>query len=406
MTVAIQVDDLSKQYRIGSSRRANTLAAQMGQWLRGRAGNGTDILWALNGVRFEVNEGEVFGIVGRNGSGKSTLLKILAGISRPTRGHATVRGRVGALIEVGTGFHPELSGRENIFFNGILLGMDSDEVRRKFDEIVAFAGLEKFIDTPIKYYSSGMHARLGFAVAANLRPEILIVDEVLSVGDVLFQQKSMGQMEVLTKSGITVLFVSHNLGAVASACKSGLLLDKGEVKAIGKITDVLGAYIGAPAESDARISFADPSDMPAVYSEAWLAKADGVPSKQFDLAEDIWLHLRYVVKAPLPGLQLSVLLQSGYENLAQSFDTDAHAFLGVHPAGVFEKRLRIHRMFLKEGSYSIGLSIGIPTELYEYHRDVISFEVIAESIDTQSKSYRRDRQGGVIFQGEWFDAAK
>src|SRR5262249_39381612 len=185
--------------------------------------------WALDDVTFDVAEGEIFGIIGRNGSGKSTLLKILTGITRPTSGSAAIRGRVGALLEVGTGFHPDLTGRENIYFNGTLLGMSRRDIELRFDEIVAFADVEKFIDTQIKHYSSGMQARLGFAVASHLRPDVLIVDEVLSVGDLVFQEKCVTRMGEMRKSGITTLFVSHNLNSVAALCGRSILLDRGHV---------------------------------------------------------------------------------------------------------------------------------------------------------------------------------
>jgi lipopolysaccharide transport system ATP-binding protein len=399
---AITVNGLSKRYQIGAGIGAGLIATSIGDWLRGSSP--PNDLWALDDVSFAVPEGEVFGIVGRNGSGKSTLLKILAGIVRPTRGTATVRGRVGALLEVGTGFHPQLSGRENIYFNGALLGMPRAEISAKFDEIVAFSGLEKFIDTPIKYYSSGMHARLGFAVAAHLKPEILIIDEVLSVGDVLFQQKSLERMGELTRSGITALFVSHNLGSVAAVCSRGLLLDGGHIKAIGKIHDVLNSYIVRGDVGNAKVTFDENPESPAPFHFAQLEHADGTPATEFDLTDDIWLRLRYSVKVPLAALQLAVLLRAGYEDLSQSFDTDADAYLGTHPHGLFERRLRINKMFLKEGRYSLSISTGVPAEMFDHHSDLLSFDVVAHSLDTQSKSFRRDRQGRVVFQGEWTEA--
>ena len=402
MLNAITVDGLSKRYQIGPGMGAGLISASIGNWLRGSSS--PKDLWALDDVCFEVPEGEVFGIVGRNGSGKSTLLKILAGIVRPTRGTAAVRGRVGALLEVGTGFHPQLSGRENVYFNGALLGMPRAEISAKFDEIVAFSGLEKFIDTPIKYYSSGMHARLGFAVAAHLKPEILIIDEVLSVGDVLFQQKSLERMGDLTRSGITALFVSHNLGSVAAVCSRGLLLDSGHITAIGKIYDVLNSYIVRGDARDAKVTFDLNSESPAPFHFAQLEHADGTPTTEFDMTDDIWLRMRYSIKVPLAALQLTVLLRAGYEDLAQSFDTDADAYLGTHPPGVFERRMRINKMFLKEGRYSVSVFTGIPTELFDNHSDVLAFDVVAHSLDTQSKSFRRDRQGRVVFQGEWTEA--
>ena len=216
----------------------------------------TDTLWALRDVSFEVNEGDVVGIIGRNGAGKSTLLKILSRITEPTSGRAVIRGRVSSLLEVGTGFHPELTGRENIYMNGTILGMRKKEIDRKFDEIVDFSGVEKFLDTPTKRYSSGMQVRLAFAVAAHLEPEILIVDEVLAVGDAAFQQRCIGKMQQVSQSGRTVVFVSHNLSAVNSLCNSCIYLLEGSVETIGETDSTIGEYLQGPYERDfGRVQF-------------------------------------------------------------------------------------------------------------------------------------------------------
>ena len=204
-------------------------------------------IWALDGVTCDIAEGDVVGIVGRNGSGKSTLLKVLSRITEPTRGRATIRGRVGSLLEVGTGFHPELTGRENIFVNGAILGMRRAEIARKFDEIVAFSGVEQFIETPVKFYSSGMQMRLAFAVAAHLEPHILLVDEVLAVGDLEFQRKCLGKMDDVSRAGRTVLFVSHQMNQIRRLCRTVLWLDRGRVREIGPTGSVLGLYERAVA---------------------------------------------------------------------------------------------------------------------------------------------------------------
>src|SRR5208337_3324034 len=202
-------------------------------------------IWALKDVSFEVRQGEVVGVIGPNGAGKTTLLKILARVTKPTTGHAEVRGRMGSLLEVGTGFHAELTGRENTYLNGAILGMRKKETDRKFDEIVAFAEVEKFIDTPVKYYSSGMYLRLAFAVAAHLEPEILLVDEVLAVGDAAFQSKCLGKLGDVDKQGRTVIFVSHSMAAVASLCKSAIVLDQGGIKTIGTSQEAIAQYLNA-----------------------------------------------------------------------------------------------------------------------------------------------------------------
>jgi lipopolysaccharide transport system ATP-binding protein len=261
MAPVITVENLSKRYLIGHqsrrdayialrdviAREARHFARKAIDAFRGRQivqGDEVEEFWALRNVSFEVNQGEVIGIIGRNGAGKSTLLKILSRITEPTEGRALVRGRVASLLEVGTGFHPELTGRENIFLNGAILGMTQREVRNKFDEIVAFADIERFVDTPVKRYSSGMYVRLAFAVAAHLEPEILIVDEVLAVGDAEFQRKCLGKLgEVSRVGGRTVLFVSHNMGAVTSLCPSAIWLNAGSIHRQGLARDVVNEYL-------------------------------------------------------------------------------------------------------------------------------------------------------------------
>ena len=234
-------------------RNAARKAADVARGRQVVQGDQIEEFWALKDVSFEVQEGEVLGIIGRNGAGKSTLLKILSRITEPTSGRVTLRGRVASLLEVGTGFHPELTGRENIFLNGAVLGMSRAEIRKKFDEIVAFAEIDKFIDTPVKRYSSGMYVRLAFAVAAHLEPEILIVDEVLAVGDAEFQKKCLGKMnEVSRRDGRTVLFVSHNMEPLLKLCDRGILLNSGQLTEIGPVSEVISAYLGKPSRIGSR----------------------------------------------------------------------------------------------------------------------------------------------------------
>jgi lipopolysaccharide transport system ATP-binding protein len=252
--LAIEVEGLSKRYHIGVREKYPTLrealvraASQplraVRHWASGQDNEDPASLWALRDIDLEVNQGEVVGIIGRNGAGKSTLLKVLSGITEPTAGYADIYGRVGSLLEVGTGFHMELTGRENIFMNGALLGMRRHEIKRKFDEIVAFAEVEKFLDTPVKRYSSGMYLRLAFAVAAHLDPEILIVDEVLAVGDLHFQKKCLGKMEdVARRQGRTVLFVSHNMAAISALCSTAIVLDAGKTVCKGSVAECIGTY--------------------------------------------------------------------------------------------------------------------------------------------------------------------
>ncbi len=249
--VAIRVENISKRYAIGRARphyqtlRDNLADGLKNLWRRRRASppGDADSIWALKDVSFDVKQGEVVGIIGRNGAGKSTLLKILTRITEPTAGRAEIYGRVGSLLEVGTGFHPELTGRENIFLSGAILGMRRAELARKFDEIVAFAEVEKFVDTPVKHFSSGMYVRLAFAVAAHLEPEILMVDEVLAVGDVAFQKKCLGKMGAVAQGGRTVLFVSHNMGAITQLCRSSLLIIDGKLGGQGPSRQVVEQYL-------------------------------------------------------------------------------------------------------------------------------------------------------------------
>jgi lipopolysaccharide transport system ATP-binding protein len=263
--IAIKVEGLSKQYRLGEIG-TGTISHDLNRWLariRGKEdpfakvgetndrtskGN-SDYVWSLKDIDFEVKKGEVLGIIGRNGAGKSTLLKILSKVTAPTTGSIKVNGRIASLLEVGTGFHPELTGRENIFLNGAILGMTKTEIKNKFDEIVDFSGVERYIDTPVKRYSSGMYVRLAFAVAAFLEPEILIVDEVLAVGDAEFQKKCLGRMkDVSVNDGRTVLFVSHNIAAIRGLCTSGLLLNKGRIEAASDVSTVLNTYFSTPSD--------------------------------------------------------------------------------------------------------------------------------------------------------------
>ncbi len=277
----ITVENLSKSYLVGHQfaprerytalrdvigRKAKSFARNALDMLRGHQmvqGDEIEEFWALRDVSFEVSEGEVVGIIGRNGAGKSTLLKILSRIAEPTKGRVTLRGRVASLLEVGTGFHPELTGRENIFLNGAILGMARVEIKRKFDEIVDFAGVETFLDTPVKRYSSGMYVRLAFAVAAHMEPEILIVDEVLAVGDMDFQRKCMGKLQNVARTGRTVLFVSHNMGAVSALCTRGVLLSGGRVKLVGEVSKVVEYYSKTTAE-EYEVAFSPDQKKPSI----------------------------------------------------------------------------------------------------------------------------------------------
>jgi lipopolysaccharide transport system ATP-binding protein len=318
--VVIRAEGLGKKYEIGHAaaperyvalrdvlaRGAGGIWRRTADMLRGRAviaGDTVEEFWALRDVDFAVRRGEVLGIIGRNGAGKSTLLKILSRITEPSEGRVTIRGRVASLLEVGTGFHPELTGRENVYLNGAILGMTRAEIRRKFDEIVAFAEIERFLDTPVKRYSSGMYVRLAFAVAAHLEPEILIIDEVLAVGDAEFQNKCLGKMgEVSRREGRTVLFVSHNMGAVVSLCGSAMLLDAGRIVSAGDAERVVQSYAAAVLETG-RTEFPACPDRPCITAVG--IDVEGL--RDGNLSAAIEFSSPYCISRPIGGIVISTV---------------------------------------------------------------------------------------------------
>lgn len=320
---AIVAEGLGKRYRLGSQReRYGSLRESIGRALTaparalarwGSQGTRAD-LWALRDVSFGIRTGEIVGIVGRNGAGKSTLLKILSRITEPTEGHAAIRGRVGALLEVGTGFHPELTGRENVYLNGTILGMRKSEIDRKFDEIVTFAGTERFLDTPVKRYSSGMQVRLAFAVAAHIEAEILLVDEVLAVGDVEFQRKCVGKMRDVSRQGRTVLFVSHNLQAVRLLCTSGILLREGRLALQSDVDSVLDAYLATAGrrvvnvDLDRSMHQVDPTDFEIVRVE--LLDREGRPTGTLLMDERFTVRMTFRIHDPDQGYRLGFVIRS------------------------------------------------------------------------------------------------
>jgi homopolymeric O-antigen transport system ATP-binding protein len=311
--------------------------------------------YALKDISFDVQPGDRIGIIGRNGAGKSTLLKILSRITEPTQGKITIRGRVASLLEVGTGFHPELTGRENIFLNGAILGMSRSEIKRKFDEMVAFAEIERFLDTPVKRYSSGMYVRLAFAVAAHLEPEILIVDEVLAVGDAQFQKKCLGKMENVSKDdGRTVIFVSHNMTAIQSLCNKGLFMNKGQVLLNGPIDDCIKEYLENGLQLSSRyepgtLSKAKTNDIDIFFAEIY-KNEPGSPADILMLDDSVLFHIRFRLKKRCV-LNLSLVLWTQKGECVFNVCTDA----SLHEEGVLESTLVIPANFLNDDIYIIEL---------------------------------------------------
>lgn len=362
--VAIRVSGLSKLYQIGAAAdKAVSFPEAVQRFLtapfRRDRPSATEDHWALKDVNFEIRRGEAVGIVGRNGAGKSTLLKILSRITEPTSGEIELRGRVASLLEVGTGFHPELTGRENIFLNGAVLGMRNREIQRKFDDIVAFAEIEKFLDTPVKRYSSGMYVRLAFAVAAHLEPEILVVDEVLAVGDAAFQKKCLGKMEHVAHQGRTVLFVSHNMSVVRQLCTRGVLLKQGSVARIGSIDDVIHDYLEEAELSDEVVLPLPRDPGTAYFTRFRLLNQQGDPCSRFAHSQDIVTEIEYTVRETLSADHLwwQLSRSDGLEVLG-SGDLDCPEFAErVRPPGRYRATVRFPGGILNEGKYQYRVAL-------------------------------------------------
>ncbi len=365
MSAALRVQGLGKRFRLapptapyGTLRDViSNLARSPLSWL-GRRDQARSVVWALKDVSFDVRPGEVVGIVGRNGAGKSTLLRILSRITRPTTGRAEIFGRVASLLEVGTGFHGELSGRDNVLLNGVILGMKRAEVLRRFDEIVAFAEVERFIDTPVKHYSSGMALRLAFAVAAHLEPEVLIVDEVLAVGDAAFQLKCVGQMEAAASSGRTVLFVSHNMNAVRQLCTRGILLHQGVIEFDGSVEEAIGKYL-ADVQLLAEAHYPVRPDTPASIVRLALTGKDGRHTVHFAHSEPVRAEIEYVVKEAISADRLAFQLtrSDGVEVIGSLDCDDPAATAERREPGRFLATVEVPGGILNAGTYHYRAAI-------------------------------------------------
>jgi ABC-2 type transport system ATP-binding protein/lipopolysaccharide transport system ATP-binding protein len=372
---AIEVDRVSKRYRLGEYHSAKSVgeAAAAVVHRLGRRRVRPEEIWSLRDVSFTLEEGRALGVIGRNGAGKSTLLKILSRITEPTSGVARTRGRVAALLEVGTGFHGELTGRENMFLNGAILGMSRREMARRFDEIVSFAGVERFIDTPVKRYSSGMYLRLAFSVAAHIEPDILVVDEVLAVGDAEFQAKCVGRMHTAEREGRTVVFVSHNLDAVMQLCTEGIWLERGVVTAEGRTESVVDAYVAAAVGEDhgaAPLMHTGDVTLDGVR----LLDESGHPTRSLRRDRPFAIEVTYTVNERVPALDMSVLVfnASGTRVLDEAWsDTE-----GSRPdrPGTYTVRVSVPPV-LNVGEYRIGIWVGTAYEMVLFQPAVTTFRL-------------------------------
>jgi lipopolysaccharide transport system ATP-binding protein len=409
---AVRAEGLGKRYRIGERERYRSLRDTLADLATSpirrmramRQPGGDNTIWALRDVSLEVAPGEVFGVIGHNGAGKSTLLKILSRITEPTEGRAVLHGRVGSLLEVGTGFHPELTGRENIYLNGAILGMQRSEIARRFDEMVAFAEVERFIDTPVKRYSSGMYLRLAFAVAAHLEPEILLVDEVLAVGDAAFQKKCLGRMSDVAREGRTVLFVSHNLPSVEKLCQRVVVIDGGRVVMQGDPVTCIAAYLGARTEPKPAVDLGavprmDPRLVP-VLTSLDLLNGEGSPISAVGCGEPLEFHLCYSARSEIanPGFGLVISNAMG----VPLFFLQTRSQLGLRDKAPRTGRIvcRLDQTPLVPGEYLLTIGCMTGERQLDLLEHVASFSV--EPRDFFDTGYLPDvLNGPVLIRAQW-----
>jgi len=401
--IAIRVENLSKLYHIGQRESAYKTLRESIMNLFNRRDGKSDTIWALKDVSFEVKRGEVVGIIGRNGSGKTTLLKILSRITEPTEGYAEVRGRVGSLLEVGIGFHPELTGRENIFLNGAILGMGKSEIQRKFDEIMAFAEIEKFMDTPVKRYSSGMYVRLAFAVAAHLEPEILLVDEVLAVGDFTFQKKCLGKMRDVAQEGRTVLFVSHNLQAIGQLCPRTILLEDGRLLKNGATQEILNIYTAMASSANnlngdlsspkLRLSISDPASL-FKWTDITVINSQGQPTSQMRFGEPFEMIFRGHASKSCESVIIGLGVIS--KILGPIFSTHQlyNDLPDTLPEGVSEFHVKIDPNILAPGLYEVYIG-AVGPGVADYIAVSMEFNILSFGI-TPDKLWHAPHQAGVV----------
>jgi lipopolysaccharide transport system ATP-binding protein len=387
LSTVIKIENLGKQYRLGQIGTGSLSHDLNRAWYRLRgipdpylklgdvndrsAKGGSDLVWALKDINIEIVNGEVIGIIGKNGAGKSTLLKLLSQITAPTVGEIKVKGRIAALLEVGTGFHQDLTGRENVFLNGAILGMTKAEIKNKFDEIIEFSGVEKYIDTPVKRYSSGMLVRLGFAVAAHLEPEILIVDEVLAVGDVEFQKKCLGKMKAVSGQGRTVLFVSHNMSAIQSLCSTAIVLSNGMNIFKGNVNEAVNIYNNVNTTGNVKLVW-DEGYYKTDLVDIKQIKLDVEPGKKFDTDSDLEIKIQAVIKKANINILINLLLINSEGIIVFDVVSKPAEFEN----GIYLFNCTIPKHFLNVGNYSIDLLVAQnhTSVLYRIN-EVLSFEI-------------------------------
>jgi len=417
----IRVENLGKQYRIGvQPEKYATLREVITRTLRrpierfrknlptdGKETGREDTIWALRDVTFEVEEGQILGVIGRNGAGKSTLLKLLSRITEPTEGWAEIKGRVGSLLEVGTGFHPELTGRENIYLNGAILGMHRSEIDSKFDEIVEFSGVEKFIETPVKRYSSGMYLRLAFSVAAHLEPEILVVDEVLAVGDAEFQRKCLGKMSDVASEGRTVLFVSHDMSAISQLTEETMVLEDGNLVYRARTDDAIDYYMSSGfSDAGERRWDQDEVDTEGPFQPVALRvlNPEGTITDRFKSVKPITVEFEYYLDEPVKALRTGIYLRDLMGSYVfTSFDTDdrnRYQKFEQRSAGHYVSRAVIPGDLLNEGQYALGVNAGV-YKITRYFQDLRALVVNISGVGAPGKQWSERRHGVIRPRLDW-----
>jgi homopolymeric O-antigen transport system ATP-binding protein len=412
MEKIITVRDISKRYQIGGLNPGyatfrESLAGAITrpiERLRRTPKSHAETIWALQDINFEVEAGEILGLIGHNGAGKSTLLKILSRITVPTTGRTEVRGRIGTLLEVGTGFHPDLTGRENIYLNGTILGISRNEVKRRFDEIVAFSEIESFIDTPVKWYSSGMYLRLAFAVAVHLDTEVLIMDEVLAVGDVTFQQKCLDKMHQIRHEGRTILFVSHSMTAVTRLCDRAILLDRGRMTADGPATEVVNGYLGSSWKVTAERNWPTPDGAPGNHVVRFrsirVLDEEGCNVETLEITQAIYIELVYDVLQSGSVLSPKIdLINEEGAHLFSSHDVGSEWRQQPRPVGQFQSIVRIPANLLSEGNMLVHASVVsyIPSTAVHVHvSNVVGFQVVDKQLVNSARGDARGPFPGAV----------